>query len=284
MPKFLISRFVLAASILAGACSLVDAKVNRVAVRANASKEYSQARATLKEEGQTYHIIKGKYFSGNVADSSLDQVTFEEVADHIALNLKRQNFYSEEDPEKGDLLVMVHYGASAFLGDRDRYGFTFEDILPPVVTASGEIYEYKLSKNGMPRFFGTVLPSQRRGVKELYFRSMILGMEGVFRSNVTSYEAFIQKSLSNEGRYFIYVSAFDLPLLRQGEKKILWTTRYSIRSIGQSFADAIKELNIVAGHYFGKDFDNLISKRSTDPSLVEVGEIEVIRNEEETNN
>ncbi len=57
---------------------------------------------------------------------------------------------------------------------------------------------------------------------------------------------------------------------------MLWSTRYSIRSIGQSYAQAIKELNLVAGNYFGKNLKGLISKRATDKSIVEFGEIEVI--------
>lgn len=251
-------------------------EANRVAVRAEATKEYAQSKASRNEGVQTYHLTKGKYFGGNIDDPGLNDVSFEEVAEHIALNLERQKFYSEDDPDKGDLLILVNYGSSGYLGDRNQYGFTLSDILPPVTTASGEIYEYELTKKAIPKFWGLVLPSQRRGVKDLYFRSMILGMEGVWKPNITSYEAFIQKELTNEGRYFIYVSAFDLPLLREGKKKILWTTRYSVRSIGQSFGEAIEELNVVAGHYFGKNFDHLISKRSTDPSLVEVGEIEVI--------
>ncbi len=254
----------------------LSGEVNRVAVRAEASIEFRQNRAKDDKRIQSYHLVEGKFFGGDIADSSLDEVTFEEIADQLALNLKRQNFVPAETNDVGDLLILVNYGASRFLGDRDRYGFIFSDILPPVVKPSGEVYDYPLTKQAIPKFWGTILPSERMGVKEQYFRSMVLGFEGVYSSKVTSYEAYIQRQLAGEGRYFIYVSAFDLPLLRKGEKKILWTTRYSIRSIGQSFEEAIKQLNTVAGHYFGKHFDHIINKRSTDPSLVEVGEIEVI--------
>ena len=62
---------------------------------------------------------------------------------------------------------------------------------------------------------------------------------------------------------------------------MLWTTRYSIRTIGQSYAQALKELNIVAGYFFGKNLKGLISKRATDKSIVEFGEIEVLDQEVE---
>ena len=178
---------------------------------------------------------------------------------------------------------MVHYGASRFYEHSPNSDeFDAFEFLPPVETASGEIYEYELSKNAIPKFYGMVLPSQRNRLRGLYIRSKILGLDGVFNKGTSSYEAFIQKQLANEGRYFIMLSAFDLPLLKTGEKKVLWTTRYSIRSIGQSFDEAIKELNLVAGDYFGKNLKGLIHKRATDDSRVEIGELEVI-SEEETN-
>ena len=105
-------------------------------------------------------------------------------------------------------------------------------------------------------------------------------MDDIFSSKLTSYEAFVQSELAAEGRYFIILTAFDLPLLKQGEKKVLWTTRYSIRAIGQSYDEAIQELNTVAGHYFGKNMKGLVSKRASDESLVEMGEIEVIENDQ----
>lgn len=271
---------------------------NRVAVRAEARKEYTLLRAHDEaSKVQTYHLIKGRFFGGNVADPGLEETAFERSAEHIALNLKRQKYFPEEDPAAGDLLIMVHYGASYFIDDsRDdddfryndgywdeswRYGyFDLDDYFPPVTTASGEIYEYNLSRNAIPDFYGLVLPSERGYVKAQYVRAKILGMDDVFSLDVTDYEAFVQTYLTNEGRYFFTLTAFDLPLLRQGEKKILWTTRYSIRVIGQSYAQAIKEMNIVAGFFFGKNLKGLISRRATDDSLIEFGEIEVLGPEE----
>jgi hypothetical protein len=44
-------------------------------------------------------------------------------------------------------------------------------------------------------------------------------------------------------------------------------------------SEAMKELNAVAGYFFGKNFKNLISRRSTDKSLVEMGEIEAVEDQ-----
>ena len=259
----------------------LQAKTNRVAVRAEATKEYTLLRE--REESakvQTYHLAKGLFLGGNVDDESLDESSFNQIAEEIGLNLKRQNYFSEEDPKAGDLLIMVHYGASTFIGDEDDAEiFDINDYLPEGRKANGERYEYKLTKNAIPKIRGMTLPSDRNEFQEEYFRSRILGMDDIFSMKVTDYEAYVQRELAAEGRYFIVLTAFDLPLLRQGEKKVLWTTRYSIRTLGQDFDQALRELNFVAGHYFGKNMKGLISKRASDESLVEMGDIEVVTDE-----
>ena len=258
-------------------------KANRVAVRAEARKEYILDRA-LDESAkvQTYHMIKGNYFGGNVDDPGLEETTFPEVAEHISLNLRRQKYFPEEDPAAGDLLIMVHYGAS-FYEDELLYRneFDLDYYLSSVSTTWGEIYDYNLSGKAVPEFNGLVLPSERGYVIGSYVRAKILGMYEVFSNTANDYEAHIQSELACEGRYFFVLTAFDLPLLRKGEKKVMWSTRYSIRSIGQPYRQAIKELNLVAGHYFGKNMKGLISKRATDKSIVEFGEIEVLGQEDE---
>ena len=261
-------------------------KANRVAVRAEARKEYILDRA-LDESAkvQTYHMIKGNYFGGNVDDPGLEETTFPEVAEHISLNLRRQKYFPEEDPAAGDLLIMVHYGASFYYDDPwPRNSLDLDYYISSVSTAWGEIYDYNLSGKGIPEFDGLVLPSERGYVIGRYARAKILGMYEVFSSTANDYEAHIQSGLAREGRYFFVLTAFDLPLLRKGEKKVMWSTRYSIRTLGQSYAQALKELNLVAGHYFGKNMKGLISKRATDKSIVEFGEIEVLGQEDaETN-
>ena len=257
---------------------VAEKKSNRVAVRAEATKDYTLLRERDESaKVQTYHLAKGLFLGGNVGDESLDESSFDRIAEEIALNLKRQNYLSEESQNAGDLLIVVHYGASNFISDEpDAEVFDINDYLPENRKANGEVYEYSLTKEAIPKIRGLVLPSDRNQFEEEYFRSRLLGMDDIFSMKVTDYEAYVQRELAAEGRYFIVLTAFDLPLLRQGEKKVLWSTRYSIRTIGQDFDQAIRELNFVAGHYFGKNMKGLISKRATDTSLVEMGEIEVI--------
>lgn len=265
-------------SVILSTISFAAAKPNRIAVQATASREYTLSRADVEAgEIQTYHLIKGKYFGGNVDDQSLEEVSFADIARELAANLERQNFLPEADPERGDLLIMVHYGATIVTTIDGSFNQpTIDTYIPPVKTASGEVYDYNLSREAISESVGKVLPDERAFLEEKYFRAKILGIDDLFDPTVSSYDAYIQEVNAAEGRYFFVMTAFDLPLLRQSEKKVLWTTRYNVRMIGQPFDQAVKELNLVASDYFGKNFDGIISKRVTDDSQVEIGEIEVI--------
>ena len=64
-------------------------------------------------------------------------------------------------------------------------------------------------------------------------------------------------------------------------RNLLWTTRYSIRTLGQSFAEAIQDMNFVAGDFFGKNIEGLNQRRASDKSRVEMGDIEVLETGDE---
>ena len=61
----------------------------------------------------------------------------------------------------------------------------------------------------------------------------------------------IQEML-NEERYFLILSAFDLKMLRETvEKRIVWSTRFSMDSVEVGFDDAHIALSRAAPGYFG---------------------------------
>ena len=115
-----------------------------------------------------------------------------------------------------------------------------------------------------------------------FYTARLLGMEKAYVGPISPREELELKNLLSDRRYFMVLMAYDLPLMRQGELVLHWTTRYSVRAIGQSFDQAIKDMNLVAGNYFGKNMGDLVKKRVTDKSRVELGKIEVIGTEEIT--
>ncbi len=231
------------------------------------------------EKIQTYQLIKGKRLMGNVADRGFDAVSFEDIVQEISANLERQRYHVEPDLSKCDLLIMVHYGTTIeFSGDPPPV-VTLNSYLKPETEDSEEKYRYETIRETVSESVGWVMASQRGKAEEQFFRKKILGMDGQRDLSATSEEEYVSNVNATEGRYFFVLTAFDYPLLKEGEKKVHWTIRYNMRMIGQSYSDAVKELNLVAGDFFGKDFDGIILKSASDVSNVEMGEIEVVGEE-----
>ncbi len=256
---------------------------NRVAVKAKASEEYIKSRAEdPTKKIQTYHVLKGKYFGGNTDDPSMEAVTFLEIAENMAANLRRQNFVTEPDPEKGDLLIMVHYGATDY--DADYMELMAVDSLDDLGFGSGtdtsEFEEFE-AEEAFAADFAAMRAFNEGGQMSMLFKSKLLGLEEMFDDRASNQDVYEFRDMVSEERYFVFLVAFDLPAYRKGEKKVMWTTRYSMRAIGQPFDVAIGELNYVAGNFFGKNLDGLYSRRATDDSEVRIGEIEVLGQEEE---
>ena len=91
---------------------------DRIAVKAFATDEYTVDRARDESKKiQTYFIVEGKYYPGNTARPGMEEVTFSQIAQDLAFHLQRQNFFSETNKEKGDLLILVHYGVTDYAPD-----------------------------------------------------------------------------------------------------------------------------------------------------------------------
>ncbi|MCB1120651.1 MAG: hypothetical protein KJT03_03815, partial [Verrucomicrobiae bacterium] len=84
----------------------------------------------------------------------------------------------------------------------------------------------------------------------------------------------------SEPRYFVVLCAYDFPALQAGEIKLQWRTRYSIRSVGQSFAEGIADMNRIASDFMGDNLKGFTQKRVDDSAYVSFGELEVIDIEE----
>lgn len=258
---------------------VLSTKENRVAVKSTASSEFSQRRSADGNKIQTYHVMEGKFFGGNTDDKSMDGVTFTDIAENMAENLKRQNFYSETDNSKGDLLIMVHYGTTDYNADySELMGVDSLDDLG--FGADTEGLEEGEAEQAFAADYAAIQSFNEGNEMDKIFKAKILGLEELYNDSANDQQVYEFQDMVNEERYFIYLVAFDLPAYRQGEKKVMWTTRYSMRAIGQPFDEAIAQLNTVASHYFGLNMKGMQSRRATDEFEVQMGDIEVIDSDE----
>ena len=266
---------------------------NRIVVRTVASEQYVKDRALdAKKKVQSYQFIKGRHFKGMTNDPGMEKVSFMDIVQDMARHLVKQNYYPNPVKGEGELLIVVHYGVTDFEEDlMDMMGWTsYEDMgFDDTVAGAGD--------------GGTALdPSQLNAIYDLsfnlssaatinsmnedsqFFKATLLGMEDAYTGRLNPQDEYNLKHMMQEERYFVVLMAYDYEKIRTtGEIELLWSTRYSIRAAGQSFESAIKDMNLVAGDYFGKNLKGLVSKRASDESRVEMGDIEVLDAGEDVN-
>ncbi|MDA0350546.1 MAG: hypothetical protein O3C20_24475, partial [Verrucomicrobia bacterium] len=254
---------------------------SQIAFKTEATEEYSIARAQNPEKKiQTYQFMKGRYFPGDLKRTSMEKVTFMEILENLAIHLQKQNFYPDPENGEGDLVIVVHYGVTnAELDFNNMFGYE-----------SLSDYGYDLVGTGPSQLanmdalasVGFNLASkelvERSNVASGYLKASLLGMEEAY-DVVPPENEYDLKEMLSEPRFFIILMAYDLPLAKKGTLKVHWTTRFSVRAIGQPFDVAIQNMNEVAGNYFGKNLKGLNKRFLDDDSQVEIGEIEVIEEE-----
>ncbi len=263
---------------------------NRILIKAVASEEFTKARALDENKKiQTYQLILGRYFPGNVKDPSMEKVTLDDIVQNLAVHLQKQNFYPHRDPKEGDLLIVIHYGATDYepsyeemfaIDSLEDLGYTDE------IASAGEggtALEFSTidAINNFNFNLNTAAAMAGENERSSFFKAQLLGLEEAFSSRTSTQDAYDLQTMLNEERYFIILMAYDYPLFKEGELKLHWSTRYSIRTIGQSFEQAFQDMNFVAADFFGKNLQGINSKRVTDDSRVDIGEIEVLGRETE---
>ena len=264
---------------------------NFVTVKAWASEEYLKERAREPNNRiQSYQFMEGRRYMGKSADDEVINMTFIDLATDLAQHLAIQDFYPNPVMGEGELLIVVNYGVTDYEEDMmEVLGITSEESVlgqdvsqvdvstssAADITALFDAIDTIAGTSSLTDGFNSGNSMSRKE------KAFMLGIDDIPEKpdHLTSDNEY--EEMLRESRYFVVLLAYDYQLLtKTGEKKLLWSTRYNIRTAGQSYQAAIKEMNLVAGDYFGKNFKNLTRKRLDDDSRVKIGEVEVI--EEQT--
>ena len=277
--------------VVVGAASVPSQAASLVVVNSKAHEGFSIAREQdPSKEVLTYAFMKGRFHPGTRNDPAMNNISFSDLVLEIATHLQKQNFLPVPDPQKADLLIVVHYGATSVqdsfeelqgITSLEDYGFG-DGAVTSASSGGGSVdvsalnaiqdMQFEINKN---------LTIQQGNQGSMNYMAHLIGMEEAFVGDIGPSEERYLMNLLYEERYFIVLMAYDIRKLREGEIHLHWTTRYSIRATGQAFGDALKDMNLVAGNYFGKNMGELVKKRVTDKSRVELGELEVVGTEAE---
>ncbi len=287
--KAIIQNILISFISIAPLCLHLEA-ANRVALKTQASEEFIKGKAEdPTKKIQTYQFMKGNFHMGFTRDPSMKEVTFEGILYDLAMNLRKQGFYMHRDRSEGDLLIVVHSGVTDVeISYEEFMGYTSEEdmgLTDEILNAGagGEAIDFATidamnQLNFNLSSSGTTGSANRQSQA---YKAQLLGLERAYSDKISNQEAYDLRSMLDEERYFIVLMAYDYPAFKKGEAKLMWSTRYSIRTLGQTFAEAIKDMNVVASDYFGKNLAGITQKRATDDSRVEIGEIEVLANDQD---
>jgi hypothetical protein len=258
--------------------------VNRVSVRAEAWDEFTTDRARDPDKKiLTYRFLKGNYHPGSISDPSMEDLKFKDIVQDVALNLSKNNFIPDPNPETTDLLIVVHWGRTRPAEDslQELHGYTSLDDMGGLTPDASVAFANPSNISSELEFnYNASLSISEANEGNAYYKSQLLGMEEAFDLIGSRYEEEQMKRMIDEERYFIILMAYDYQKLKEGETVMLWRTRYSMRALGQSFTAAIGQMNEVAGDYYGQNMKGLITKRFNEEANVKIGEVEVIDSEE----
>ncbi len=248
----------------------------RVHIDSVATKEYSERQ---KQQGpdavETYSFYKGQFFQGSVKDRSLERVEFQNVIDQLTDDMRKQNYLPATDTESGDLLIVVHYGVTSVDEDwEDLMGITTIESDETGMSEDGD-FEFDNTMDQTDAWEYDTLRSQKGKTSH----SNLLGVDRALRDNsLSNDERHTLHEILEEERYFIVLMAYDWQKIRQDkELKLLWSTRFSMRSPGTNFEEAYYSLSRAAAPYFGTHLDKL-TKELTHKGAGKgtVGELEII--------
>ncbi len=271
--------------IAALAVSLSSNAATRVAVRAVATEEYLIKRTESSDPVQTYQFTKGRYFKPRSANKGMAEFTFDEIVFDIAQRLVEQDFYPNPTLGEGDLLIVVHYGITQ-VGEslQELMAWTSMDDMGLNDTAGSSVASLANAANQLEFIMNAVDVVNQSNDRGSQSTAGLLGMEEAYEGHpyLDLARETELKSMLGEERYFVILMAYDYPrIMDHGKWELQWSTRYSARAAGKRFDEAVKDMNVVAGGFFGKHLDRLASKRADDTSDVDISDIEVVDTESE---
>ncbi len=277
-----VALFLAAFSLAVSSVSLLDAKRKNTRVTIDArSTELFEAMKAGSPSGLSYVFLEGKQFSGLTKDRMLEEMPFETIALELSSRLEKRSMYQALNHDDADMLLMVSWGTTdapldwAELSGQTDFGGdpNGESQVPGGDPSSG-------GDNSLPELDHTLVNiDSRSGDNSRNSTASLLGIErAVEESRNVKQRSYELKQMLESERYFIVVQAFDYQKMKSKEGIVLlWSTRFSMDTIGANFEDAYLSLSRAAQPYFGENLDDL-KREKTIVGIGEgtVGELEVI--------
>lgn len=286
-------RFFMAASCLLGPILLpltraADDTVS-TAVFSRVSNEYRRERlpdGSFKPE--YFAIANGGMVPGTSRDETVDRVTYPQIAGLVLPQLARQGYHYAKAAGQATLLLVLHWGNTIPYNN-----INYQQSLVPAGQAVSQLQQLK---NG-----GAVGADLDAASAQLEQALMSVNMENLVRDQFVAPNARLLGYIEDinesndirrfagggqrytdlmadveEPRYYVIISAYDFrEATEHGRQKLLWVTRVSVRTPGNSFDDSVAAMLKNASHYFGQDSGRLIRGEEI-KGRVELGDLKFL--------
>lgn len=289
----------IAAVWLAIGCPDAHADAN-VAVVARARPDYVERRAG--PDGQpvphSYVFMQGNFVESSTINRSLERTTFRRIAEVLAPELAKQQFYPAPSAVGADLLIAVHWGATQpYVSVNELMARTTlsNDELSPDKSlmrvladsgdaGSGPLVDLAGTASGLERYERVErVAEEARGSLTQASNATLLGYnDELFKLSRVSFnsahEQMLRHDLQNE-RYFIILKAYDLKAPPYVSKRPVWTMHINVGSPGSNFHTALARMSSVAAVFAGQTTDSVKSVRTdrTAPlGSVKLGELLIL--------
>jgi hypothetical protein len=250
-------------SSLAGPLSLVSGSEQMTAVSSKVFNGYVRQRLPDGSyRPETYALGNGGVAGGeragaipdagsNMADDTIDNMTFDRMAKTVAVPLAGQNYVPTPNPGGTALLIMVYWGTT----------FGSARVL------DGGLKDYIDAKNAALLGFDSerAVLAQRDPGAAFFGHTFAAGLMRNLHSDVID--------ALEVNRYYVVLRAFDFQTAwKQKKIKLLWETRFSLSQRQHDFEKEVPGMAQYASAYFGQDSHGLL--RSPVPEgRVDIGDV-----------
>lgn len=295
-----------------GACAPAWAD-KHVAAVGKANSSYTERRRTadgsLRRE--TYVLMEGKRFTSATVDRTLERMPIREIADYLAPQLTKQNYWPTPEIKDADLVLVVHWGVTHPRGalndmtSRINLGFNptkdSEFGQSPAVReflGNGDLSEQPVLGGYMGLAGDTTSINLNALEQRMYqlediadsdantltggniVRLLGYGETLVKLSQSGRYTAeqyTLDMDLRSE-RYFVIVRAYELRHGTRDERsRPVWTLHLNISSPGNNFKTALARMCLAGSNLFGRSTDGVKTVRPDVPGgEVKMGELIIL--------
>lgn len=248
-----------------------------------------------------YAIANGGMIPGTTRDRTVDRVPYPRMAGITAEYLARQNYFLAKDRKQARLLIVLHWGTTIpFSGENYQEAINTAGTALAEMQALGGGGGATLGAGAGP--FGTT-ENAAAAASESEFEMMMLRLllendrrdqASLFNARLLGYVREINEHNTikrfaggghyfndlrediEESRYYVIISAYDFrEATERNTLKLLWVTRVSVRSPGNSFDGQLETMLAKAHRHFGRESGKLL-REFVPEGRVEIGETEII--------